>query len=80
MLHKVLVTDVQGGASTTTDENGEAVEQAAAGSIIVTLALSPADAEEVVFAQEFASIWLSLEGAEVPEDGTRVVDAEVIFE
>lgn len=80
VLHKVLVTDVQGGMSSSTNENGEAVEQGPADSIIVTLALSPADAEEVVFAQEFAEIWLSLEGPEVPEDGTRLVDAGVIFE
>jgi pilus assembly protein CpaB len=79
VLHKVLVTDVRGAATVTTNDAGEQVEEEAAESVMVTLALSPADAERVVFAQEFASIWLSLEGAEVPEDGTQTVDAEVLF-
>lgn len=73
ILHKVLVLDVQGAAGVTTDENGEEVEQEAAESLMVTLALSAPDAERVVFGAEFGSIWLSLEGAEVPQDGTRIV-------
>lgn len=80
ILHKVLVTDVQGAVSVTTDESGEEVEEAAADQLMVTLALSASDAELVVFSQEFGSVWLSLEGAEVPEDGTRVVTAEEIFQ
>lgn len=80
ILHKVLVTAVQGAVAVTTDENGEEVEQAAAEQLVVTLALSAADSELVVFGQEFGSVWLSLEGAEVPEEGTRLVTAEEIFQ
>lgn len=80
ILHKVLVTAVQGAATTTTNEEGEEVEEAAADSLMITVALSAPDAELVVFAQEFGSIWLSLEGAEVPEDGTRIVTPEVLFQ
>ncbi|SFR98432.1 pilus assembly protein CpaB [Agrococcus baldri] len=80
MLHKVLVTDVRGGVSTVTNEDGSTSEQAAAGSVMVTLALSPADAERVVFASEFATIWLSLEGEAVPEAGTQIVTIEEIFQ
>ncbi|KAA6432111.1 Flp pilus assembly protein CpaB [Agrococcus sediminis] len=79
LLHKVLVTAVHGGSSITTDESGEEVEEAAADTLIVTLALSAADSELVVFSQEFGSVWLSLEGAEVPEGGTRVVTPEEVF-
>lgn len=79
LLHKVLVTAVHGAAAVTTDENGEPVEEAAADSIMVTLALSAADAELVVFGQEFGSVWLSLEGEDVPEGGTRVVTPEEVF-
>ncbi|MCR8670695.1 Flp pilus assembly protein CpaB [Agrococcus sp. HG114] len=79
LLHKVLVTAVHGGASVTTDENGEEVEEGAGETLMVTLALSPPDAELVVFGQEFGSIWLSLEGAEVPQDGTRVVTPQEVF-
>ena len=80
ILHKVLVTAVAGAVSITTDEQGQEVEAPAAEQIMVTLALTAPDAELVVFAQEFGSIWLSLEGAEVPEDGTRVVTAEELFQ
>ncbi|WP_306231502.1 Flp pilus assembly protein CpaB [Agrococcus beijingensis] len=79
ILHKVLVTAVEGAATVTTNEEGQQVEEEAAAQLMVTIALSPADAERVVFAQEFGSVWLSLEGAEVPVDGTRVVTAEEIF-
>lgn len=80
ILHKALVTAVQGAVAVTTDEDGNQVEEAAQDQIMVTLALSAADAEEVVWGQEFGSVWLSLEGAEVPETGTRVVTAEEVFQ
>lgn len=80
ILHKVLVTEVAGAAGVTTGEDGEQVEQAAADNVMVTLALSAADAEQVVFAAEFGTIWLSLEGEAVPEDGTRVVTPLEAFE
>ena len=79
ILHKVLVTDVRGAATTVLDENGEEVEQAADQAVMVTVALSAPDAEQLVFAAEFGTIWLSLEGAQVPEDGTRLVTAEEAF-
>ncbi len=73
ILHKVLVTAVTGAAGHITDENGDEVEQEAADSIMVTFALSAADAEQLVFGAEFGTIWLSLENAQVPENGTRLV-------
>lgn len=80
ILHKVLVTAVEGGMQLSTNEDGEEVEEPAADQLIVTLALAAPDAELVVFGQEFGSVWLSLEGAEVPEAGTRVVTPEEIFQ
>lgn len=80
ILHKVLVTAVEGAAGVTTDEDGEEVEQAAAESLMVTLALSAADAEQVVFAHEFGFVYLSLESSNVPESGTRIVTAVEGFE
>lgn len=80
ILHKVLVTAVEGGTAIVTDENGEQVEQAATDQVMVTLALSAADAERVVFGAEFANIYLSLEGENVPEEGTRIVTAEELFQ
>lgn len=80
ILHKVLVTAVTGASGVVTDENGDEVEQEAEDTLMVTLALSAADAEQVVWGLEFGTVWLSLEGAEVPEDGTRVVTAEEVFQ
>jgi pilus assembly protein CpaB len=80
ILHKVLVTSVQidpnqGGRITTgndddDDETGPA--EAPGGELLVTLAVTPADAERLVFTAEFGSVWLAAESADVPEDGTTV--------
>lgn len=80
ILNKVLVTAVAGGAAVVTDENGEEVEQGPEETVMVTFALSAADAEQVVWGAEFGTVWLSLEGAEVAVDGTRVVTAEEVFQ
>jgi len=46
--------------------------QAPTGSFLVTLAVSPADAERVVYFAEFGRLWLTGEGA-VPTTGIKVV-------
>ena len=80
ILHKVLVTAVTGASGVVTDENGDEVQQEAEETIMVTFALSAADAEQLVFGAEFGQIWLSLEGADVPEDGTRLVTPVEAFQ
>lgn len=47
---------------------------------MVTLALSPDEAEKLVFAAEFERVWLSLEGPEAPESGTRIVARDTVHE
>ncbi|NNU27251.1 Flp pilus assembly protein CpaB [Isoptericola sediminis] len=80
VFHKVLVTDVRGGIQQQRTEDGEETETAPEKAIMVTVALSPPDAEKFVFAAEYADIWLSLEPEEAKEGATRIVDPEVIFE
>lgn len=80
ILHKVLVTAVTGAAGVIVDEDGAEVQQEASDTLMVTFALSAADAEQLVFGAEFGQIWLSLEGAEVPEDGTRLVTPVEAFQ
>ncbi|WP_324650152.1 Flp pilus assembly protein CpaB [Georgenia sp. H159] len=75
-LHKVLVTRVQGGVAVVQNEDGSETTQAAADSLMVTVAVPTTDAEIVVNAAEFSGIWLSLEPKDAPEDGTRVVNRE----
>ena len=81
-FHKVLVTAVQfaegeGRSSSGTDdeESGEdtEAEPAPANAVLVTLALSSPQVEQVVFAAEFGHIWLTAEGADADESGTRAV-------
>ena len=81
-LHKVLVTDVRGAVTTVVQDDGTETTQPAADIVMVTLAVSAADAELVVNAAEFHSIWLSLEPPEAPNPpgaGTRVVDGEELL-
>jgi len=86
-FHKVLVTGVKFNQNDTdAAESGKAtddaetatdavtVEQAPSGALLVTLALSSHDVEQVVFAAEFGHIWLTAENADADESGTRIVD------
>ena len=83
-FHKVLVTAVQfaegdgrahddsrrrrGRPTRTTD-----AEPAPSNQVLVTLALSSPQVEQVVFAAEFGHIWLTAENADADETGTRIV-------
>ena len=94
-LHKVLVTSVQfskgdrenvsaiqGTASDAkpTDTTIAAnVAQAPADQLLVTLAVSASEAEQLVFAAEFGSIWLTAEGPQASEDGTRILTLNQVY-
>jgi pilus assembly protein CpaB len=52
------------------DEDGQAEPE---DNILVTLALEAPDAEELVFAMEFGTVWLSYEPEDASEDGTGTV-------
>lgn len=55
------------------------VEEAPSSSLLVTLAVTPAEAEQIVFAAEFGRIWLTAEGADVDVDGTRIVTLDEAY-
>ena len=86
VLHQVLVTQVQGAPAPVDRASAGDPETAAAGvsapssSVMVTLAVSAAQAEAVVFAIEHGTLWLSLEPAEADTTGTRIVDQTRIYE
>jgi pilus assembly protein CpaB len=67
-LRNVLVTGIQGGADSET-KDGKAVDQANGSqpvqgtSVMVTLAVTPAQARKVVFGADHGTLWLSLEPA-----------------
>jgi pilus assembly protein CpaB len=82
-FHKVLVTAVQfaagEGPSTDPEDGDEAsaedteAEPAPTNQVLVTLALSSPQVEQVVFGAEFGHIWLTAEDADADESGTGVV-------
>jgi pilus assembly protein CpaB len=84
VLHRVLVTRVQGAPAPAPD--GEGTDTASSGgaaptaSLLVTLGLRPEQAEAVVFGMEHGTVWLSLEPADVDVSGTEVVTPENVYE
>ena len=71
ILRKVLVTAVQqedNSALDASDESGATrLNTSPEGSLLVTLAVPPFDAERVVFTAEFGTLWLAIEREGVPE-------------
>jgi len=76
ILHKVLVTAVQQSASRSGVSDGDVersrLEEAPADDVFITLAVDPADAERLVFSQEFGYVWLAQERSDVPEYETEL--------
>jgi pilus assembly protein CpaB len=79
VLHRVLVTQVQGapapadGAAEAGTDTASAGSTAPTASLMVTLAVTAEQAEGVVFGAEHGTLWLSLE-----PDGTDLDETEVI--
>ena len=83
-VRKAIVTEVA--AEQKLSEPDPAAEEdgapavAPTGNILVTLAVSPNDAEQVIFAAEFGTIWLTGETDDVPEGDTRIVTRGNVYE
>lgn len=86
VLHQVLVTRVQGvtaeqaaqeskdqQSGTQSDTSTSANQPAPQDSLMITMALSAENAEQIVFAAEYGHIWLSLENKDSTASGTRIV-------
>ncbi|ACL42393.1 conserved hypothetical protein (plasmid) [Pseudarthrobacter chlorophenolicus A6] len=82
-FQKVLVTSVQGAPA---EPTGKAAATAPpgppvpAGAMLITLARPAADAERIVFAAEFGTIWLSKEPATATGDGTSVITKDGFYQ
>ena len=83
ILHKVLVTNVQGApiATPTTNPDGTSESRAAApeGSLLVTLAVNAASAQKIAFTSEFGTIYLAREPADAPAGQLSPEDIGNIF-
>lgn len=79
-FQKVLVTGIQGAPSESATKPSTAPgPPVPAGSMLATLARPAADAEKIVFAAEFGTIWLSKEPAGATTDGTSVITKDGYF-
>jgi pilus assembly protein CpaB len=83
VMHRALVTQVQGAPAAPAPSGDGAVDPASssapAGSLMVTLAVDSQDAETVVFGAEHGSLWLSLEPEGAQTGGTRVVAPDNVY-
>jgi pilus assembly protein CpaB len=85
VLHRVLVTQVQGAPAPVEEGEGD-TETASAGSaaptssLMVTFAVTAAQAEAVVFGAEHGTLWLSLEPEGARTEGTDVLTGKNIYE
>ncbi len=67
LLRKVLVTAVQERSDPSVQDDDRRLSTAPEGTVFVTLALAPFDAERLVFTAEFGELWLAIERETVPE-------------
>jgi pilus assembly protein CpaB len=83
VLHRVLVTQVQGAPAAPSPDADAAVDPASssapASSLMVTLAVDAQEAETVVFGAEHGTLWLSLEPQGSETGGTRVVAPDNVY-
>src|SRR3954468_5229057 len=88
VLHKVLVTQVQGAptpADPAAQQDGADPATASAGtslpsgSLMITLAVDAARAEAVVFGMEHGTVWLTLEPAGAQTGGTDVITPANVY-
>jgi pilus assembly protein CpaB len=83
VLHRVLVTQIQGAPApvdTKADpQTASAGSPAPTASLMVTLAVSAAQAEAVVFGVEHGTLWLTLEPKDARTGGTDVITPDNIY-
>lgn len=79
VVRKALITAIHRAPQPVTEE-GEADAQALPeGSMLVTVAVNDRDAQKVVFAAEFAKIWLSKEPLEAKDSKPEVVERTEVY-
>lgn len=79
VFHKVLVTAVQQGATTTPTKKADA-EAEPVSVVMVTLARTTPDLEKIVWGQEFGTVWLTIEPKMANETGSSMVDGNIVFQ
>ncbi|WAH95875.1 Flp pilus assembly protein CpaB [Arthrobacter sp. MMS18-M83] len=88
-IHKVLVTMVQrapqaaaSAQPTPNPSSGAAASKDSTlptGSLLLTVAVSDVDASKIVFASEYAKIWLSKEPLDAKDNGPRIIQRSEVY-
>ncbi|MDZ7675155.1 MAG: Flp pilus assembly protein CpaB [Acidimicrobiales bacterium] len=81
LLHKVLVTNVQGAPVDDPTRAATAEDRAPTpgGNLFVTLAVDAASAERLVFASSYGDVWLAIEPSDAGEAGTAIQTTDRIY-
>ncbi len=72
-VHKALVTRIQSEQPPEAESLGVNQTPVLTGSLLVSLAVAPTDAEQIVFTAEYGSIWLAREQVDGPEADPVVI-------
>ncbi len=85
LMHKVLLTEVQVDTLPVARDETQVSGPpgpilSSSSSVVLTVALTPADAERLVYAMEFASLWFAAEDSDVPETGTAYQTRATVFD
>lgn len=85
LMHKVLVTEVQveeipvqPNPDNPQVANGPRLVPS--GNLMITLALTTPEAERLIFAREYGSLYMAQEGEDTPEEGTRIQTRATVYE
>jgi len=78
-VYKALVTRVQIAAAPSEEDAQTAADVAPEGSLLISLAVDPGEAERIVFAAEFGAIWLAREQADSSEEPTAVITRANVY-
>lgn len=79
VLHKTLVTGMQRAPQPVTEEGQEDAQALPEGTMLVTVAVDDKAAQKIVFAAEFAKIWLSKEPGDAKESNPTVVQRSEVY-
>ncbi len=85
VIHHVLVTEVKGAPAPVQTDDAAETQSASSGtgvptqSLMLTFAVTAAQAEAVVFGMEHGTVWLTLENEDADTGGTSVVDPGNIY-
>jgi pilus assembly protein CpaB len=79
-LRKVLVTVVQSSASAEKPAEGDPQDTSLPqGAFMITVAVNDIDANKIIFASEFGSLWLTKEPLDAQDNGAKIERKEVVY-